>query len=83
MREFEANDGTRWEAYAADEIVAHGKPGAALAFRRLGEFQDEGLRSTLTFNSQEAAAFALRTMSDKELRRRLALARTAAGEVAR
>ncbi len=83
MREFEAEDGMKWEAFAADEVVAHGKPGAVLAFRKPGDYRDEGLRSKVTFNSMEAAGFALRTMSDKELRRRLSLARAAAGEMAR
>jgi hypothetical protein len=77
-RFFEDETGGTWEAFAVDEIVAHGRPGAALAFRSAGS-ADPGVRSTITFNSFAAADFALRTLSLKELRRRLDLARVAAG----
>jgi hypothetical protein len=80
MREFETDEKERWEAIAVDAIVAHGKPGAALAFRPAGGGEDT-LPTSVTFNSHAAADLALRTISDKELRRRLNLARMAAGGV--
>jgi hypothetical protein len=78
-RVFEDDQGTAWEAFAADRIVAHGRPGAVLSFRRVGGDPDEYVTSTITFNSFQAAAFALETMSEKELRRRMSLAVQAAG----
>ncbi len=80
-RPFTTEDGEEWIAFAEDAIVAHGKPGALLAFRPAGAAEDETVRSTVTFNSQAAAEFALRTMGVKELRRRLRLARAALGGV--
>lgn len=80
-REFSAPDGSRWEAIAPEAVVAHGKLGAVLAFRPAGGTGSEPLRTTVTFNSQRAAAGALRTMSEMELRRRLAIARAAAAGV--
>lgn len=80
-REFRGADGTAWEAVALDALVAHGKQGAVLAFRPAGSADAEPLRSTVTFNSTEAADFALRTLGEMELRRRLMLAREAAGGV--
>lgn len=78
-REITGADDTRWIAYAEDAVVAHGRSGAVLAFRKVGDERSDALFSTITFNSMKAAAFALETMSDKELRRRLSLARRAAG----
>jgi hypothetical protein len=72
-------DGSEWEAFAADAIVAHGRSGAILAFRPAGSAAGEELRSTITFNSGQAAEFALRTIGEKDLRRRLSLARLAVG----
>lgn len=79
MREFRDEDGTLWEAIALDAVVAHGKQGAVLAFRPAGDESVEPLRGSITFNSTSAAEFALRTIGEKELSRRLALARGAAG----
>ncbi len=77
LRKVLGADGTEWEAYAADARVAHNRAGARLAFRSVGS---EGeLPSTVTFNSRAAAEEAIRTMSDKEIGRRLSLARQAAG----
>lgn len=81
VREFTAEDGERWEAVALDAVVAHGKVGAVLAMRPAADRDAEPIRTTVTFNSQAAAAFALRTLGVKELRRRLSLARTAAGGI--
>ncbi|MEX2569713.1 MAG: hypothetical protein WD737_00305 [Gemmatimonadota bacterium] len=80
-REFEDESGARWEAFGAPAVVAHGRPGAVLAFRPAGGAEDDLLRSTVTFNSFDAADLAIRPMSEKELRRRLALTRMAAGGV--
>lgn len=79
-REFLYSDGTSWEAIALDAVVAHGKQGAVLAFRPAGQ-DVEPLRTSVTFNSSDAADFALRTLGEIELRRRLMLAREAAGGV--
>lgn len=79
MREFRDEEGNVWQAIALDAFVAHSKQGAVLAFQPAGDTQIEPLRGNITFNSQDAADFALRTMGEKELRRRLALARTAVG----
>ncbi len=80
-RKFKDAEGVSWEAFAADAIVAHGRQGAILAFRRVGGEPDEMVLSTITFNSGEAAGFALRTLGERELRRRLDLARMAVGGV--
>lgn len=77
-RIFESESGARWEAFAVEQVVAHGRHGAVLAFRPAGS-SDEGLHSTITFNSFPAAEFALRTLSVKELRRRLDLTQVASG----
>lgn len=76
-RKLTAADGTEWEAYAVDAVVAHGRAGTALAFRLAGDAETTVI-STITFNSMAAAEHALRTMSAKELGRRLSLARQAA-----
>jgi hypothetical protein len=80
-RDFVDATGRSWVAVAIDHTVAHGKRGAQLAFRPAGDEDGEPLRSSVTFNSQEAAAFALRTLGEKELRRRLTLAQAEAGTV--
>lgn len=76
-RQMEDEEGIRWVAFADQAVVAHGKQGAVLAFRTADAEPGDSIRSTITFNSMAAADFALRTMSDKELRRRLSLARMA------
>ena len=78
MREFRDARGQAWEALAVEEVVAHGKRGARLAFRPAGD-GDVPLLSNVTFNSMDAAHFALRTLGEKELGRRLTLAQEAAG----
>lgn len=77
MREFTDDDGRPWHAIALDAVVAHAKPGAALAFTPADEPDAEPIPGNVTFNSRNAADFALRTMGEKELRRRLSLARAA------
>ena len=76
MREFRDEEGNLWEAVALEAVVAHGKRGAVLAFRPAGDESAEPLRASITFNSTRAADFALRTLGEKELCRRLALARS-------
>lgn len=80
MREFTDAEGTRWTAIATDRIVAHGRQGAVLAFRPADQEDAEAIPSTITFNSLDAAEFALTTLGEKELRRRLSIARSAAGQ---
>jgi hypothetical protein len=75
MREFKDEDGRPWRAIAVDAIVAHGRPGAALAFVPGDQPEAEPIPGGVTFNSDKAAEFALRTMGETELRRRLGLAR--------
>ncbi|MFL5383620.1 MAG: hypothetical protein ACJ8GN_13965 [Longimicrobiaceae bacterium] len=71
--------GRAWVVVAAPSTVAHLKQGAVLAFRPADEPEAEPVRTAVEFNSAAAADFAIRTMSDKELGRRLAWAKTAAG----
>ena len=73
-----AEDGAQWEVIAVDAVVAHGRTGAVLAFRPVEGPEDRVLRSTITFNSRAAAELAIQAMSDKEIGRRLELARKAA-----
>jgi hypothetical protein len=75
MREFNDEEGKGWRAVAVDAVVAHGRPGAALAFVPTDGAQEEPVAANITFNSHRAADFAIRTMSEKELQRRLGLAR--------
>lgn len=77
-RDFEDSDGVRWTAVAVETIVAHAKPGAALAFRRADDSSGTLYQTNLTFNGMTAANSAIRSMSEKELERRLKLALTAA-----
>lgn len=79
MREFKDENGTAWQVVVPDAVVAHGRRGAVLAFRRTDEPDGEPLRTGVTFNSRAAAEGAILTLSEKELRRRLALARAALG----
>jgi hypothetical protein len=71
--------GREWVVVAAPSTVAHLKQGAVLAFRPADEPEAEPIRTAVEFNSAAAADFAIRTMSEKELGRRLAWAKTAAG----
>lgn len=73
--------GVAWEAFGVDDIVAHGKLGVRLAFRPADDPTAAPLPSRVTFNSREAADFALRTLGEKELLRRLTLAQAQAGRV--
>ena len=75
MREFKDEEGRTWRAVAVDSVVAHGRPGAALAFAPADAAAAEPVVANITFNSHRAADFAIRTMSENELQRRLTLAR--------
>lgn len=77
MRSIDDGSGERWEAVAVPVKVAHLRDGAQLAFRRDGG--GETVATPIDFNSMAAAEMAIRTMGEKELRRRLLLARTEAG----
>jgi hypothetical protein len=77
MRPITDDQGRVWEAFGDDAVVAHMRKGAVLAFRLAGET----VRTTIAFNSQAAADLAIRTMSEKELLRRLDWAKTSAGVV--
>lgn len=79
MREITDKAGTRWEAISVPTHGAHRKLGATLAFRRVDEPGAEPLLTPIAFNSDEAAAFAIGSMSDAELRRRLTMAGAVAG----
>lgn len=78
-REFRDALGNLWHAVAVDETVAHGKLGARLAFRPADQPDAPALPSGVTFNSRAAVDFALRTLGEKELQRRLTLAQAEAG----
>jgi hypothetical protein len=78
-REVTDKHGRAWLAVAVPSTVAHLKKGAALAFRPADEPDAEPVRTAVEFNSFDAADFAIRTMSDKELKRRLEWARIDAG----
>lgn len=80
-REVADGAGRAWLAVPVESRVAHLKQGAVLGFRPVDEGDGEPIRSNVEFNSFEAAGFAIRTMSDKEIRRRLDWAKTDAGIV--
>ncbi len=81
MRTITDEDGRSWRVVAVESKGAHLKRGATLGFAAEGEPGAEPVLTQVTFNSLEAAEFAIRTMSEKEVRRRLAWARTEAGRV--
>jgi hypothetical protein len=79
MRQMTDDQGQTWDVVAVDTVVAHRRQGATLGFRPEGQTDGETVLTPIEFNSPEAAAFAIRTMGEKELKRRLELAKTAAG----
>lgn len=78
MRTITDEAGRSWEALAVPTHGAHMKLGATLAFRAADQPDADPLLTPITFNSDRAAEFAIRTMSDAELRRRLVMAGAAA-----
>ncbi|HEX8358777.1 MAG TPA: hypothetical protein VF613_01565 [Longimicrobium sp.] len=81
MRQITDDQGRVWKALGADAVVAHMRKGAVLAFRPADEPASEPVRTTIAFNSQAAADLAIRSMSEKDLLRRLDWAKTSAGVV--
>jgi len=79
MREIRDAEGRTWEVVGVESMGAHMKEGRTLAFRAAGDPAAEPVLTAVQFNSQAAADFAIGTMSDKELHRRLAWAKTDAG----
>ncbi len=79
MREIQDESGQTWQVVAVESAGFHGKAGATLAFRPADDPAADPLLTPIVFNSEEAAEFAISTMSKKELQRRLAMARAAAG----
>ena len=78
-REVADRAGRTWVAVPVESKVAHLKTGAVLGFRPAAEPDAEPIRTNVEFNSLKAAEFAIRTMSAKEIGRRLEWARTDAG----
>jgi hypothetical protein len=74
QREFKDAEGRGWTALAEPHRVAHMRAGSRLAFRAADDPQSASIPSPISFNSIEAGEFAVRTMSEKELMRRLAMA---------
>ena len=79
MRQIADEQGRSWEPVAVPQVVAHLRTGAVLGFRPAESADAEPIRTTIEFNSPEAADLAIRTMSERELRRRLHLARAESG----
>lgn len=79
MREITDEQGNRWQAVAVPSEVAHRKLGATLGFRPAEGSEEDTILTPVTFNSMKAAEGAVRSMGEKELLRRLSLARAAAG----
>ncbi|HEX8696801.1 MAG TPA: hypothetical protein VF746_30560 [Longimicrobium sp.] len=79
MREITDDGGRVWQPVAVESTVAHLKKGATLAFRPTDDPTAEPVRTAIAFNSMAAAEFAIGTMSEKDLKRRLEWAKTDAG----
>lgn len=77
MREIQDESGRTWQVVPVETLGAHRRKGALLGFRAADDPDAEPLVTPITFNSSEAAEFAITTMSDTELRRRLTMARAA------
>jgi hypothetical protein len=78
-REVADRTGRAWVAVPVESKVAHLKAGAVLGFRPADEPDAEPIRTNVEFNSFRAAELAIRTMSAKEVGRRLEWAKTDAG----
>lgn len=79
LRQITDDQGRNWDAVWVESTGAHLVRGATLAFRPTGEPTAEPIPTPVEFNSPAAAELAISTMGDKELRRRLQWAKTAAG----
>lgn len=81
MREIKDEKGRAWRVVAMESTGAHMRQGATLGFVPADEEGAEPLVTGVVFNSPEAAEFAITTMAEKELNRRLNWARQEAGIV--
>lgn len=81
MRTVKDEQGREWEVTWVETLGAHMVKAATLAFRPVDDAAAEPLVTPVAFNSPAAADFAISTMSDKELRRRVGWAKTASGVV--
>jgi hypothetical protein len=81
MRQIKDEQGRTWEVVASDAQVAHRKRGRRLGFRLADDGGAQPVMTPVEFNSEAAADMAIRTMSEKELHRRLQWAKTDAGIV--
>jgi hypothetical protein len=79
MRQIRDEQGRTWDVVASHALVAHRRRGARLGFRPAEEPTAEVVLTPVEFNSDAAAEFAITTMSEKELHRRLRWALTDAG----
>jgi hypothetical protein len=79
MRQVTDDAGRVWQVVGLESMVAHMKMGRTLAFVPADDPSAEPVRTAVEFNSASAADFAIRTMGDKELKRRLQWAKTDAG----
>ena len=79
MRQVVDEQGRSWEPIAVPSRGAHLRMGATLGFRPADEPDAEPLHTSIRFNSDRAAALAIESMSDWELRRRLGLAQAEVG----
>jgi hypothetical protein len=79
MRQITDEQGRTWEVVAEKAVVAHRKEGARLGFRPADDPTAPVILTPVEFNSDAAAEFAINTMSEKELQRRLRWALTDAG----
>lgn len=79
MRTIRDENGREWEAVAVPNGSIRIRTGMTLAFRPVGEPDAEPLPTPITFNSPAAADLAIRSMSEKELLRRLEMASVVAG----
>jgi hypothetical protein len=79
MRHVVDDQGRAWEPVAVPSRGAHLRMGATLGFRPADEPEAEPLHTGIRFNSEQAAALAIESMSEFELRRRLGLAKAEVG----
>jgi hypothetical protein len=73
------DQGRTWEVAAVESVGAHLRKGATLAFRPAGDPAAEPVLTPIQFNSMQAAEFAIRTLGETDLKRRLEWAKTDAG----
>lgn len=81
MRTIQDEQGREWEVTWVETVGAHMVKAATLAFRPMGVEGAEPLVTPVAFNSPAAADLAISMMGEKELRRRVAWAKTSAGIV--